>query len=66
MVLKVQDPDSSPSAFYQAGGQSQSLDEWQNGYSFDTVGTVVRFRKMITRPKASMIRFQNPIVVPTV
>jgi hypothetical protein len=30
------------------------------------MGTAMGFRNMITGPKATMIKFQNPTVVPTI
>jgi hypothetical protein len=65
MIPGVQDPDSSPQAFRRASGQSQSLDEWQNMYSYDIVRTTAGFRGVIMGLKAFMIRFQNPMVVST-
>jgi hypothetical protein len=34
-------------------------------YSYDTIGTTAGFRGVIMGLKVSMIRFQNPAVVPT-
>jgi hypothetical protein len=65
VVPGVQDPDSCPRAFHRSGGQSWPLDGWQHRYSHDTARTTMGFRNMITGPKASMIRFWNPAVVPT-
>jgi hypothetical protein len=48
------------------GGQSRSLDGWQNRYSYDIAGTTVGFEGVIMGLKASIIKFQNPTVVPTV
>jgi hypothetical protein len=66
VVLRVQDPGSSHQAFCRVGGQSRSIDGWQNGYSYDILGTIAGFRKIMMGPKASMIRFRNPTVVPIV
>jgi hypothetical protein len=66
MVHRIHDPVSSPRAFCRAGSQSWLLVRWQNRYSYDNAGIVTRFRNMITKPKASMIKFQNLVVVVTV
>jgi hypothetical protein len=63
MIPRVQDPDSSLLAFPQVGGWSQSLAGWQNRSSHGSFRVTAALENM-TVPKASMIKFQNPVVVP--
>jgi hypothetical protein len=65
-VPGVQDPKSSSLASCQTGGRSWSPIEWQNRYSYGIVGSATGFKNMNMGPKASMIKFRNPTVVPTV
>jgi hypothetical protein len=65
VIPGVQDPNSSPRAFCQAGGQSRLPIGWQNRYSYGTVGMTTDFRNLNMGPKASMIKFWNPTVVCT-
>jgi hypothetical protein len=57
MVLRVQDPNSSPQAFCQVGGQSQSSIGWQNRYSYGSTGMTVGVENMIMGSKAFMVKF---------
>jgi hypothetical protein len=59
MVLRVQNPNSSPQAFCQVGGQNQSPIGWQNRYSYGTTGMTVGVGNMIMGSKAFMVKFSK-------